>query len=157
LCYDCAGVCVVCYVGVDGVGCLLVSGVGCYGGVGLAYVWWLAVVDDEDYADGVVDVVGGVVCDVEYGVFAEFVCVVVGVVVGVGAAWCECYGVVMFACTVSICVLSVAFVVMLIVVPWLMAIPVGLRLSICGALWSFMVKVVVMVLLMLLLVSFAGV
>jgi len=50
----------------------------------------------------------------------------------------------------------VMVLLMLLVVPWLMAMPVGLRLSICGALWSFMVNVVVMVLLMLLLVSFAS-
>jgi len=56
LCYDCADVGVVCYICVDGVGGLLVSVVGCDVGVALAYVGWLAVVDDEDGADGVVDV-----------------------------------------------------------------------------------------------------
>jgi len=64
-------------------------------------------------------------------------------------------GVVMFACTVSIPMLSVAFAVMLIVVPWLMAIPVGLRLSMAGVVSSVTVKAVVTVLLMLLLVSLA--
>jgi len=51
--------------------------------------------------------------------------------------------------TVLVLALSVALVVMLIVVPWLMAIPVGLRLSILGALSSPMANVVVMVLLLL--------
>jgi len=61
------------------------------GCITLAYVWWLAVVDDKDYADGVVDVVLCVVCDVGYGVGSYFVGAAECVVVGVWAGLCECY------------------------------------------------------------------
>jgi len=92
LCYDCADVGVVCYICVDGVGGLLVSGCRRHGCIALAYVGWLAVVDYEEYGYGVVDVVLCVVCDVGYGVGSYFVCAAECVVVGVRAALCECYG-----------------------------------------------------------------
>jgi len=80
---------VVCGVGVDGVGGLLVAAGWCYGCITLAYVWWLAVVDYEGDADGVVDGVLCVVCDVGYGVLSYFVGATEGVVVGVWAGLCE--------------------------------------------------------------------
>jgi len=65
-------------------------------------------------------------------------------------------GCVMFACTVSTWMLSVVLVVMLMVVPWLMVMPVGLRLRMVGGVSSVMLNCAVMVLLMLLFVCCWG-